>query len=67
MKSITLFSEYAAQITDSYVVDDNGIDLDQLCNKEFDKSINVDLKNPFFLDLETYKMSLLWTAAPDTL
>jgi len=47
MKSITLFSEYATQITDSYVVDDNGIDLDKLGNKEFDKSINVDLKKLF--------------------
>jgi len=37
MNPITLFSEYAARITDSYIVDDIGIDLHKLGNKEFDK------------------------------
>jgi hypothetical protein len=56
MNSKTLFGEYATQIIDSFVVDDIGIDLIKLGNKEFDKSITVDFKKPILIDEETIKI-----------
>jgi hypothetical protein len=55
MDEIQAFSEYAAYISNSYVVDNNGIELTKLGKKKSDVSVAVDLKGPILIDLEKAK------------
>ncbi|MDO1451286.1 hypothetical protein Q0590_33740 [Rhodocytophaga aerolata] len=55
INDIKLFSDHAINITDTYVVDDNGIDLSKLGRREFDKAISVDLKAPVLVEMTKVK------------
>jgi hypothetical protein len=55
MNEIQSFSEYAAYIINSYVVDNNSIDLTRIGSRKSELSVTVDLKGPVLIDAEKAK------------